>query len=80
MKMFNLNCPRCGKFFYGDIALVNLKTPVHCPGCDTYINYEEYSTLLNGESGTALAKLGKSLTADNMYEVLYIPNGSSEEV
>jgi hypothetical protein len=73
MKMFNLNCPRCGKFFYGDRALIQLKTPVHCPKCDGYLPFEEYSPALEGKSGTALARLNKPLTKENMYEVLYVP-------
>ena len=73
MKMFNLNCPRCGKYFYGDIALVQLKTPVHCPQCQEYIPYEEYEPLLNAGTGGTLARLSRPLTQDNMYDILYIP-------
>jgi len=73
MKMFNLNCPRCGKFFYGDNAIIQLRTPVHCPKCDAYMPYEEYSKALEGKAGTTLARLSKPVTKENMYEVLYIP-------
>ncbi len=73
MKMFNLNCPRCGKHFYGDITMVNLKTPVHCPKCQAILTWEEYSPALSRADGTVLARLRKPLTKDNMDQVLYIP-------
>ena len=73
MKMFNLNCPRCGKYFYGDMTMVNLKTPARCPGCQALLPYEEYGPALSGSDGWALARLRRPLTKANMYEVLYIP-------
>ena len=73
MKMFNLTCPHCGRAFYGDITMVNLKVPVHCPGCGVYMEYTEYCSLLGGNNGMALARLKRPLTEENMYEIIYKP-------
>ena len=73
MKMFNLTCPHCGRAFYGDITMVNLKVPVHCPGCGVYMEYTEYCNLLGGNNGMALARLKRPLTEENMYEIIYKP-------
>ena len=73
MKMFNLICPRCGKSFYGDITMVNLRVPDHCPGCGNYIEYAEYQNALGGDNGMALARLRRPLTEENMYELVYKP-------
>ncbi len=75
MKMFNLNCPRCKKYFYGDISMIKLKVPVHCPQCDGIIPFQEYSPCLNSSDGAALARLREPLTEENMDRVLYIPAG-----
>jgi len=72
--MFNFNCPRCGKYFYGEIPLINHKAPIHCPGCDTYFEYDEYIKYLHNEvSGTTLARMNKPITKENMFEIIYIP-------
>ncbi|HBC94776.1 MAG TPA: hypothetical protein DCZ10_18230, partial [Pelotomaculum sp.] len=73
MKMFNFNCPRCGKFFYGDNTLIELKAPIHCPGCDKYYQYEEYVKVFEGTKDTTLARLNKPLTEENMLDIIYIP-------
>lgn len=73
MKMFNFTCPQCGKFFYGDITLINLRVPIHCPGCDKYYEYDEYITELQGKQDTTLARLNKPLTSENMFDIIYIP-------
>lgn len=73
MKMFNLTCPYCGKSFYGDITMVNLKVPVHCPGCGVYMEYGVYKNALGGTNGMALARLKRPLTEESMYEIIYKP-------
>lgn len=73
MKMFNLTCPHCGKAFYGDVTMVELKTPLHCPGCGAYMDYAEYRAILGSSNGTALARLKRPLTEENMDEVIYRP-------
>ncbi|NMB40875.1 MAG: hypothetical protein GX996_02950 [Firmicutes bacterium] len=73
MKMFDFTCPKCGKFFYGDLTLIELKVPIHCPGCDRYFNYDEYIKILAGKKDVTLARLNKPLTEENMFEIIYIP-------
>lgn len=73
MKMFNFTCPGCGKFFYGDITLLELKVPIHCPGCDRYYEHAEYVKIFGGKKDTTLARLNKPLTEENMFEIIYMP-------
>ena len=73
MKMFDFTCPQCGKYFYGDLTLIELKVPIHCPGCDRYYRYNEYIGILESKKDTTLARLNKPLTEDNMFEIIYMP-------
>ncbi len=73
MKMFNFTCPECNRFFYGDVTLVNLKVPIHCPGCDKYYRFEEYSRIFESRRDTTLARLNKPITGENMFEIIYLP-------
>ncbi|MHB8916831.1 MAG: hypothetical protein ACYC4H_02315 [Desulfocucumaceae bacterium] len=73
MKMFNFTCPECGKFFYGDVTLIHLKVPIHCPGCDKYYSYGEYSKAFENKRDTTLARLSKPITEENMFDIIYIP-------
>jgi len=73
MKMFYFTCPKCGKYFYGDITLVKLKLPIHCPGCDKYYSYEEYTGYLSAKQDTTLARLNKPITEENMFDIIYLP-------
>lgn len=74
MKMFHLNCPRCGKFFYGELLLVDNRLPLHCPGCDAYLPPEEYGPLLGAGRETALARINKPLNETTIPEIIYRPD------
>lgn len=73
MKMFDFTCPQCGKFFYGDVTMIDLKVPIHCPGCDRYYFHDEYVKIFEGKRDTTLARLNRPLTEENMFEIIYIP-------
>lgn len=73
MKMFNFTCPQCGKFFYGDVTLIDLKVPIHCPGCDKYYYYHEYAKIFDSKKDITLARLSRPITEENMFEIIYIP-------
>ena len=73
MKTFNINCPHCGTFFYAEILLKDNELPLHCPGCDIFIEYEEYIRLLPSGTATAVARINRPLTKETIPEIIYRP-------
>lgn len=51
MNLADLNCPRCGKYFYVDRHLVAESLPLHCPGCDAFLEPSEYASRLGASGG-----------------------------
>lgn len=73
MKLFNFTCPQCGTFFYADVVLIDLKIPIHCPGCDKYYYHNEYEKIFQNIKDNTLSRLDKPITQENMFEIIYIP-------
>jgi hypothetical protein len=73
VKMFHINCPHCGKFFYGEMLLIEGGLPLHCPGCDRYLSPQEYAGLLGGGSDAVLTRIKKPLNESTIPEIIYRP-------
>lgn len=73
MRIVFINCPRCGKLFCVETLLTLNRLPLHCPGCDAYLEHREYSPQLAGTATTALARLRHPLNEATIREVVYLP-------
>ena len=73
MKLFDLNCPRCGTYFYVEELLMTLELPLHCPGCDAYLESAECSaSTAGGVSRDNLTRAGGYSKSDAQ-ALLYVP-------
>ena len=76
MKVIFINCPHCGKSFYCEELLVENELPLHCPGCDTYLDYSAYADQLGSRAISVLTRIRKPLTGKTVKDILYIPKKS----
>ncbi|HOK03406.1 MAG TPA: hypothetical protein PLD85_13075 [Spirochaetota bacterium] len=73
MKLIFIKCPNCKKLFYCETLLTDNKMPLHCPGCDIFIQHTEYVNQLGSATSSALTRIRRPLNEATVKEVLYIP-------
>jgi hypothetical protein len=73
MKLVFVKCPDCGKQWYCETLLVDNRLPLHCPGCDRYIGHDVYAAQLVSSVSSALTRIRKPLTEENIPEIIYMP-------
>jgi hypothetical protein len=78
MNLADLNCPRCGTYFYVDRHLVVQSLPLHCPGCDAFLEPGEYASRLGatGAKDSLTRAAGASKTEGR--SLLYYPAPARE--
>lgn len=60
MDIFNLNCPRCSKEYYGDVSLLSLDVEFHCPFCGSYFKKEEIGDFVGADQkGSAIVQMSR---------------------
>jgi DNA-directed RNA polymerase subunit RPC12/RpoP len=63
MDIFNLNCPKCSKEYYGDVSLLSLEVELHCPFCGSYFRKQEVKNLITpGRKGSSIVRLNSDKT------------------
>lgn len=73
MKLVVINCPHCKKLFYCETLLTENKMPLHCPGCDIFIDFKDYAQQLSSVTSSALTRIRKPINETTMKEIIYIP-------
>ncbi|OPX96535.1 MAG: hypothetical protein A4E60_03458 [Syntrophorhabdus sp. PtaB.Bin047] len=73
MKLVFIACERCGKTFYCETLLTDNRLPLHCPGCDTYIDHADYVRQVGPSVSSALTRIRKPLNEATIPEILYMP-------
>lgn len=73
MKLVFITCQQCGKKFYCETLLTDNRLPLHCPGCDIYIDYSEYKGQIGSAVSSALTRIRKPLNEATIPEILYMP-------
>jgi hypothetical protein len=73
MKVLFVTCPYCSKKWYAETIVFENRLPLHCPGCDAYLNYDVYSQQMAPAGASALTRIRKPLNEKTVPEILYIP-------